>query len=324
MAKKTASEPKAAPETQQASTPPPPHVPSGSAGATVGLPRFDFNRQPVAPEASSEASLASQAIRPSYEQIRDSVPHDFVRQRWSDADTWVRQQRELVEKVADDESLSDEGKREKVARTIEAYAPKATQAYQEARAKAKTASENFWMSSVPMPNARTLANTGVGDSTEMIAVQNEANALAQRIEGKSLQQLTQEVSKNPRDRGIQQAAGHTLSTLRAEFDTAMHTGGVEGKVKALAIKRYADAAGLSLDDITDHHRGDSHRKAYQDHVALDQASASIPSGRGLEQNPYDDNRRRGGKGVGTYRSQNVMSSGRPRLFENKRRKPLWK
>jgi hypothetical protein len=288
--------------------------------------RYDFSR------ARSDASGAQEEyqaipIRQSYEDVRDQLSHTEARLAWRDADRQKSYLRAQMQLIHDDESLSDEGKRDAAQRLIDTNAPEISQAYEGARAKLESSAESSWKFSIPMPNDKTLATTSIADTSEMIAVQNEADSLAQRIEGKSLQAITQERSKDPRSKGIRGASNHTLKELQAEFDSAMHTGGVEGRIKAFAIKRYVEAKGMSLDDVVDSHRKTSHRGAYRDAEVFERAYSTVPKGtRGLE-NPYDSrNRRRGSKAVGAYQSGNaaISGSGTSKLFAKKRRKPHWK
>ena len=270
-------------------------------------------------------NLAERIIRPTYEQVRDNIPHKEARQLWREADLRVAHARQAMQDVHDDESLSEEGKRAKARRIIDANAPKILKGYEEARKKVEPSAESSWRFSIPMPDAKTLATTRVSDSSEMVAVQNEANALAMRLEGKSLQQLTRERTKNPRGKGIREAGSHRLSVLRAEFDAAMAEGGLEGKIKALGIKRFCDETGMPLDDVVDHHRTQRHRDAYADAERLEAALLSIPSGWGMVATPYGGDPRSSQKRVGTYASASkaVMSSGGERLFQKKRR-PSWR
>jgi ferric-dicitrate binding protein FerR (iron transport regulator) len=80
-----------------------------------------------------------------------------------------------------------------------------------------------------------------------------------------------------------------------------------------------------MDDVVDHHRADRHRRAYQDAERLENTAYSIPSGKNMAENPYEGNRRGGKRRVGTYGSANkaVLGSGKPQLFQKKRR-PSWK
>jgi hypothetical protein len=275
---------------------------------------------------TEQASLTDQVIRPTYEQIRDGMPHKEARELWREADMRVEHTRRAMQDVHDDESLSEEGKREKAQRIIDTNAPKILKGYEDARKKVETSAESSWQFSIPMPDGKALANTPVSDSSEMVAVQNEANTVAMRMEGKSLQELTKERSRNPRDKGMQEAGDSKLHTLRAEFGEPMQVGGVEGKVRALAVKRVCDAKGIRLDDVVDHHRTDRHHRAYQDAERYENAVPSIPNGRSMTQNPYDGKRRRGPSAIGTYSSGNkaMVSSGKPQIFQTKKRRPAWK
>jgi hypothetical protein len=106
----------------------------------------------------------------------------------------------------------------------------------------------------------------------------------------------------------------------------MSIGGVEGKIRALAIQRYCESKGVALDAIVDGHRQKSHRGALQDATDFEAALFSVPKNRGLE-NPYDQrHNRRGARAVGAYSGGNtaVGGSGTPKLFQKKKRKPSWK
>jgi hypothetical protein len=284
--------------------------------------RYDFRR---ARRDAEKEEYQGIPIRQSYEDVRDDLSHKEARALWRDGDRRKAYMRESMQRIHDDPNLSDEGKREQAQHLIESNTPHILKGYEDARAKLESSAESSWKFSIPMPNDKTLATTSIVDTTEMIAVQNEADALAQRIEGKSLQAITRE--KDPRSKGIRQASNHRLQELQAEFDSAMRAGGVEGRIKAFAIKRLCEAKGMSLDDVVDSHRRQSHRNAYRDAEVFERAYSTVPSGRGLDTNPYDSRHgRRGAKAVGAYQSGNaaISSSGRPQLFAKKKRKPHWK
>jgi hypothetical protein len=269
--------------------------------------------------------MEQMSLKPTYEQVRDGLPNKAAREQWREADLSLRHARQAMQDVHDDESLSEEGKREKAQRVVDKYAERVYGGYAEARKKAEAAAESSWRFSVPMPgDHKTLATTSMMDSSEMVAVQNEADSLARRIEGKSLQQLTHERSKNPRARGIKDAGNPKLDELRKAFDEAMSAVGLEGKVKGLAVKRLCEETGVPLDDVVDH-RTQHHHDAYLDAQRSWAAVYSIPSGRGMVENPYDGNRRGDKRRIGTYGSANkaVVSGGKLQPFQKKRRPP-WK
>jgi hypothetical protein len=310
-----AAEPSPPPETSQT------EPPLGPATVIAGK-RYDFSR---ARQDADQEDRRGVAIRQSYEDVRDDLSHKEARVLWRGADRRKAYMREQMQRIHEDETLSEEGKRDKAQHLIDTNAPEISQGYQDARAQLESSAESSWKFSIPMPGGATLATTSIADSNEMIAIQNEANALAQRIEGKSLQALTRE--KDPRGKGIRQISNQTRQDLAAEFADAMHTGGVEGRIKAFAIKRYCEATGVPLDDVVDGHRQKSHRNAYRDAEIFERAYNAVPKGtRGLE-NPYDSrSRRRGAKAVGSYQSGNkaISGSGRTQIFAKKNRKPRWK
>jgi hypothetical protein len=233
--------------------------------------------------------------------------------------------RTALRALADDEELSDEGRAQRAQRVIENNVDKIRELYTDARAKAEAGAERDWKFSIPMPDKKTLAQTHVSDSGEMVAVQGEAERIATSVYGKSLQEATREASKNPRDRGIQEAPGKDIEALQWEFRQAMAIGGVEGKIRALAVKRVADGRGIPLDTIVDEFRTDNNRKALRDAEALDRARHMIPSANTVRDgNPFEGGQQRRNK-VGTYRSTSTAAIPRSGpLFPAKKRRPSWK
>ena len=274
----------------------------------------------------SERLAEALAVRPSYEEIRDSIPNSGVREMWRAGDADAARARTEMQRVHEDESLSEEGKKQAAQRIIDRYAGKAQQHYADAREKAARSVDNAYDFSVPMPDGGALATSRAKDSSELLAIQGEAARIVQKVTGKSLQAMTKEVSQNPRDEGIREAAGKRAQALREEYDRAMQLGGLEGKVLAHATLRAAEAMGVDYDSVVDEFRNDRQRRYVEEALQLQAFSGSIPSGRNLAQNPYDDNRRGAKKRVGTYGSANkaLTTGGRPQLFQKKSRRRPWK
>jgi hypothetical protein len=268
---------------------------------------------------------ADLAIRPSYEELRDKVQDSAVRELWRAGDADAARARDEMQRVHDDETLTEEGKKQAAQKIVDSYAQKAKQHYADAREKVIRSVENARAFSVPMPDGGTLATSRAKDSGELVAVQGETERIVQRVAGKGLQAMTKEASKNPRDRGMRESASHRAAALREEYARAMSTGGLEGKVLAHATLRAAEAMGVDYDSVVDEFRNDRQRRYVQEALQLQSVSGSIPSGRDLAKNPYD-NRRGGKKRVGTYGSANkaLVLGGRPQLFQKKNRRRPWK
>ena len=274
---------------------------------------------------SEQASLTEQIIRPTLEEIHASIPHKGVRDLLSDAKNTQRRMNRELEAIEADEDLNPEAKVRRAQEVIDRNGPKIAKAYQDAREKVEAAVESSYNFSLPFPDNKTFAQAQIKDTQEMLAIQAEADSIAARISGKSLQEITKEVSKHPGDKGIQATSSHTVDALRSEFDAAMKLGGVEGRVRALGVARVCEGMGLPLERVVEHHRSQAHHNALQDARRFERALHTIPSGKHGTRNPYSGNtRRRGPSGVGTYASANkVMTGGRPQLFQKKRR-PAWK
>jgi hypothetical protein len=272
-------------------------------------------------------NLADLAIRPSYEEVRDKVPNSAVRELWCAGDADAARARTEMQKVHEDKTLSEEGRKQAAQRVIDRYAGQAQRHYAEAREKGTRSVENARAFSVPMPGGGTLATSRAKDSGELVAVQGEAERIVQKVAGEGLLAMTKEASKNPRDRGMRESASHRAAALREEYARAMSIGGLEGKVLAHATLRAAEAMGIDRDSVVDGFRNDRQRRYVQEADQLEAMCGSIPSGRNLARNPYDGNQRLGGKrSLGTYGSTNksLVQGGRPQLFQKQRRKRLWK
>jgi len=266
------------------------------------------------------------AIQPSYEQIRDGVPDSGVREAWRAGDEAALRARTEMQRVHENEALSEEGKKQEAARIIDRSAGEAQQHYAKARETAAKGAQSAYSFSVPMPDGGALATFSAKDSTEIVAVQGEAERIVQSLAGKSLQQVTKEVSKNPRDKGMRQAASSRVDVLKEEYQRAMEIGGLEGKVLAHATLRAASVLGVEADSVVDEFRNDRQRRYVEEANQLESSRVSIPSGKDLGANPYDTNSSGGGKRIGTYGSANkaLATGGRPKLFEKKERRRSWK
>lgn len=271
--------------------------------------------------------LADLAVRPTAEQILASIPHSGVKEMLASAERRQRRMNSELGDIEGDEDLNLEGKQRRAQQAIDRHAEDIAQTYRDARSRVEASAETSHKFSLPFPEGKTFAQARIADSTEELAVQGRANDIAARIAGKSLQEITKERSKNPNDEGIKQARGSRLGALRSEFDAAMSVGGVEGRIRALALARVCEGMGMPLDDVVGHHRTQVHYNALADAQRFEDALRVMPSGKRAAENPYDGGkRRRGPSAIGTYSSgrKAMTGGGKPQIFQKKKRRPAWK
>jgi hypothetical protein len=270
-------------------------------------------------------NLAEQVIRPSYEQIVGSIRHSEVQEILRRAREDERRLGRELERIEADEDLNDEARQRRAQELIDRYSPTISEAYKSAKEKVEASAESSYRFSLPFPEGKTFAQARAKDSTELLAVQSEAEAISQKVTGTSLQEATIAVSKHPGDKGIRETASHIPDRLRKEFDRAMSEGGIEGRVRAMAVQRVCDSLGVPLDQVVDHHRTGAHRRALEDAKHFERAAFVLPSGKKPRQNPFEA-QRRSTRRLGTYSSAKkaVVGGDGRRLFQKRRRKPPWK
>jgi hypothetical protein len=123
--------------------------------------------------------------------------------------------------------------------------------------------------------------------------------------------------------------GSEVEALRQEYGTALEKGGVEGRIRALAVAKVCEGTGISLDQVVEPYRKQTHHNAIETAQRLEAALRTLPGERSLaaylKHNPFDgveDRRRRIGTYTATRKGMRVGSNGP--LFPNQRRKRLWK
>ena len=126
-------------------------------------------------------NLADQAIRPSYEGIRDGVPDSGVREAWRAGDEAALRARTQMQGVHENEALSEEGKKHEAARVIDRSAYEAQEHYGKARKAAEKGAQSAYAFSVPMPDGGALATSSAKDSSEIVAGQTEAERIVQKL-----------------------------------------------------------------------------------------------------------------------------------------------
>src|SRR5215211_2495375 len=257
-----------------------------------------------------------------YERMRESAEglDRALSADWRSGDRWMRGVYEEYDKIRGDKDLSEEGRatREQVA--YERGVAQASKGWEAARGRAKQLAKENRERSVPMPQG-TLFGSPVADATEMVAIQNEAERIAKKVSGTSLQELSKAVSKNPNDVGIK-GGSHAVDTLRREFNAACEVGGVEGKIRAHGVLRAAEAMQIPFEDITRDQRTDRHNSAAEQAALYEGYARSIPT---VKQIPKPTPMPRQRKVPGDYGRSNklVLGQDRKTVLGGKRR-PSWK
>jgi len=257
-----------------------------------------------------------------YERMRDSA-EGLDRALWADwrsGDRWMRGVYEEYDKIRGDKNLSEEGRASSEQAAYERGVAQASKGWEAARGRARQLAKENRERSVPMPQG-TLFGSPVGDATEMVAIQNEAERIAKKVSGTSLQELSKVVSKNPNDKGIK-GGSHAVSTLQEEFNAACEAGGVEGKIRAHGVLRAAEAMRIAFEDVTRDQRTDRHDTAAEQAAQYERYTRSIPS---VKQIPKPTPMPRQRKVPGDYGRSNklVLGQARKTIFGGKRR-PSWK
>jgi hypothetical protein len=273
-------------------------------------------------------SLAEQAIQPTYEQIVSSIRHSGVREMLQHARENEQRVGYELKRIESNEDLTEEAKARRAQEVIERYGPKISEAYDGAKEKLAAAAENSYKFSIPMPgDGKTLASTKVESASEMVAVQNEITTLLTRAEQMKAKASVSDKAHQGGNKGMRLAHDPRLKVLKEAYADAMEAGGIEGKVRGLAVVRAADALGLDLEAIVAEHRTKVHQGALSDADKYERALGVLPSGKNrAPTNPFGQ--RRGKTYVGTYGSANKAvlhpGGGGGSMFPTRKRKPSWK
>jgi hypothetical protein len=282
-------------------------------------------------------------IRQSYEQFRDSFPlgedvggEPRVGPLWRAADRWREHYTDEVERVKADPELSEEGKANRIAAIHDRLGPKIEQNAGRAREKAQKLAEEYSERAVPFPGSvgHRYASGKIEDTSEFMAIQNEASAIAQMASSGSLvDKIAERTGKRPKN--ITETENKTLSNLQALYGEALEGTGFEAKIKAHATLRAARQLGVNPEDVYAPFRDERHTAALEEAQLYSQAAGMIStSAPSLERSitrsanhwRKGSNPRPATPQVGTYgsgRRATTVSQQRGPLFQKKRR-PSWK
>ena len=209
-----------------------------------------------------------------YERVRDSAPKE-VAVEWRDGDRWVSYLRERYQELAADESLSDQGKFDKAQRYLETATPRIERGYEKAAKTLEREAQRKALASVPLPDDHDL-NSKVKDSTGLLAIQGEAQAIVSRVEARR--------AKTPKG---MRGADPAPEVLRDVYASAMEDGGVEGMARARGVLRAAEQLGVPVDDVVAPFMERKHYEAADGARQLEHLRRQVPSAKSMiPSNPF--------------------------------------
>jgi hypothetical protein len=237
----------------------------------------------------------TEAVNPTYENLRDGVENSAVRTAWREGDRWASYIGEQYQAIATDETLSEEGRTLREEQVREKYLPKITQAYSEAREKALAESKSAEALSIPLPDGKTLGTGVVKDATTMVAIQNETASILQGIE-----RIKAKAHKN------QDVSAYTTNAIRDAFSNAMELGGFEGFVQARAAIKAGESLGMSATEIASAYMEQKHYEASDRARRYAYIARVIPGQASIPKPPSSSRRKANPLGKGDLHTGNAV------------------
>jgi hypothetical protein len=102
-------------------------------------------------------NLGDLAVRPTYEEIVQSIKHQGVRESLRHAQENERRLGRELERIEDDQDLNDEARRRRAQELIDRYSPTISEAYKSAKEKVGASAESSYRFSLPFPEEKTFA-----------------------------------------------------------------------------------------------------------------------------------------------------------------------
>jgi hypothetical protein len=273
----------------------------------------------------TETREQSQSSASLYERLRDGLEGEGGIS-WRDGDRWTSYLREKFETLRADEKLSEEGKYEAAEKYLAKTRPRIEQAYEAARSHLEAEAKRKRGASIPLPGGGNLSTIKVKDSSEVLAIQGEAQAVISRIE-------------RVRDRMPKGMRGDpAMDVLREVYASAMDDGGVEGMTRARGCLKAAEQLGVPQDELVAPFREQRHYEAADEAYQLENLRRSVPSGKSVPANPFTPKPKRSGgdfhsgRAKALFKDASAQATPRPIAHERpgpfgsskRRRKPLWK
>jgi hypothetical protein len=198
-----------------------------------------------------------------YEDLRDQAEGE-VGISWREADRYAEALSATYRTLAADDNLSEAGRYEKAATYYENVAHKVEDGRARARTLAIEAARQAERASVPLPDGFTLASAKVADSSALITVQNETQAILSRIE--------KQRARMPEGLDLSQSSA---DSLREAYSEGLETGGLEGHARCRAALEAAKSLGVEVGSVVDPHRTQAHRDALDRAGRLSQVAQAI-------------------------------------------------
>jgi hypothetical protein len=271
----------------------------------------------------TETTEQNQPSASLYKQLRDGTGGE-AGISWRDGDRWTSYLREKFETIRADEKLSEEGKYEAAEEYLAKTRPRIEQAYEAARSHLEAEAKRKRGASIPLPGGGDLSTTKVKDSSEVLAIQGEAQAIISRIE-RVRERMPKGMQGNP-----------AMDVLREVYASAMDDGGVEGMTRARGCLKAAETLGIPQDELVTPFREQKHYEAADEAYQLENLRRSVPSGKSVPANPFTPERESRGGDFHSGRAKSLFKDAKgsqpitpdvcPGPFggSKRRRKPLWK
>lgn len=266
---------------------------------------------------------ATHPIRETYEDLVARCGHSGVREMLSTALERQAALRNELDRIDERDELTDEAKATMKEEVRQKHTPRIAQLYEGARTKLDTVYDRAILDSLPFPGGRTYGSAIVQDSAEHSALMAETDSLSRRLTGKSLSEAT--------SGGISGGAGDRLAALRREFEEAIHLHEqghkYEARIRALAVRRFCEETGTSMNDVVDKWREPHHHRALEDARLYERIFHSTPSSKSFAEPMFPKGRqRKPSKTTGTYNRRSagpMVGGGAGPMFVKQRKRP-WK
>lgn len=195
------------------------------------------------------SDLASLAVQPSYQQMRDSAPTE-AKALWNRVDAQIGDLRAYYEQLKDDPRYADEYKAEQAWQRYEVVAEKVAKDKERLKAELHKQAASGERFSVPMPGQEPLVTN---DTQKILAAQNEAARIVRRIDRMDAKATSAKGGKSP-------FKPDWAEVCRDEYKKGLDLGGVQGGIICRGALAAAEEVGVDRDSVVDPFRKERHRE----------------------------------------------------------------